>query len=221
MLLDNSDSDIAVSHDQISAGGTGVFCVQGYVAYDSDLPRQLPPFPAPRSVLADNGITTPYYGMLLMNYCAYYGAAPRLDASVVGNDISLSGTPGGGTVGIGEFATHDILCAGNTISGTADWGVYLGDDADVNGVDQPVSGWQIVGNDFSGLSASVAPILLGAGTTHNRVCPTPAGTIDNGVENWLRDPSATSGTAASAAAAVPLAAPSTLGSRPDLPVRGG
>ena len=77
-----------------------------------------------------------------------------------------------------------------------------------------MSGWQILGNDFSGLTASVAPIVLGAGTTHNLVCPTPAGTIDNGVDNWLLDPLSASREdrlARGRRAAGPLQAASTQG----------
>ena len=199
IFLDNNDSDIVVSHNDMSyAGGVGVFCDQGYVAYDSDLPDQLPLFPAPHYLIADNQIATPCSGVLLMNYCAYYDAAPRLDGAIVGNDFVMSGSPGSGACAIGEFATQDILCTHNTFSGTADTGMYLGDDIDQNNVPLTVSGWQILGNDFSGLTANVAPILLGAGTTHNLVCPTPAGTIDNGVDNWLLDPISTSASGTSA-----------------------
>jgi hypothetical protein len=200
IFLDNSDSQIVVSHNDMSyAGGVGVFCDQGWVASDSHLPTQLPPLPAPHYLVADNQIATPYAGVLFMNYCAFYDAAPRLDGAILGNDFAMSGSPGSGACAIGEFATHDILCAHNTFSGTADTGMYLGDDQDVNGAYLPVSGWRILGDDFSGLTASVAPIVLGAGTIHNLVCPTPVGTIDNGVDNWLLDPVSTSAGGASAA----------------------
>ena len=53
-------------------------------------------------------------------------------------------------------------------------------------------------------------IVLGAGTTHNLVCPTPAGTIDNGVDNWLLDPLSASARADSHAAGVASPAPSKL-----------
>jgi hypothetical protein len=206
-----SASQFTVAHNQMWAGGSDVLVGQGGFATDG-AGAPLPALPAPRYTITDNQISGggPGYGaVILWDFCPYFDAAPRLDAALVGNDLDLSG--GDGACGIAEFCTHDILCARNTFSGSASWGIYLGDDQDQNGHSVTVSGWRILGDDFSGLNASVAPILLGAGTTHNLVCPTPAGTIDNGVDNWLLDPlSANARGDLRAAAARPLAAPEKL-----------
>jgi len=206
-LIESSDSTFIVSHNRIaSSEGNAILCDQGWVAFDSGLTDQLPPLPAPRFLIADNQISASaagYSAVVLFDFDTYFDAAPRLNATIVGNTLALHNA--NGLCGIAEFGTRNVLCARNTLSGSASWGIYLGDDYDQNNQPVTVSGWQVLGNDFSGLAASVAPIVLGAGTTHNLVCPTPAGTIDNGVDNWLLDP--LSGSARSvmhAASAAPL-----------------
>lgn len=205
-FADSSDSTIVVSHNQMATEGDGVFCLQGHAALDYGLTDQLPRLPAPRYLIADNqisGVPTGYAGVVLWDFNTYFDAASCLQAAVTGNAFNLGG--GDGSCGVAEFGTRNVLCARNTFSGSASWGIYLGDDYDQNKQPVTVSGWRILGDHFSGLSASVAPILLGNGTTHNLVCPTPAGTIDNGIDNWLLDPvSASTRHDPHAAAATPM-----------------
>jgi hypothetical protein len=190
-FLDNSNSDFLVSHNQIAASGAHcVWCIQGWVANDSDLPNQLPPLPAPRFQISDNLIQTSgtASGVNLWDFTRLFESACRLDASITGNRFVLGTGPDTYGDGIGEFATQNIPCLDNSFSGSVQYGIYIGDDFnwyDNNNV-LPVSGWQIIGNDLRQLSASVAPIDLGQGTNHCLViCPTTTGVLNLGVHNTL------------------------------------
>jgi hypothetical protein len=197
--FDASDSRITVTGNRMDARDCGLQLEQGDAAsFGAGAP--LPALPAPHYVIANNQISggaPGWAGVGLFDDDTYYDAAPRLDAALTGNDFELSG--GDGFCGVAEYGTRNILCARNSFSGDASWGIYLGDDPDQNSNYVTVSGWRILGDDFSGLTASVAPIVLGAGTTHNLVSPTPAGTIDNGVDNWLLNPLHASASGLSAA----------------------
>ena len=191
LYFDNNNSDFLVSHNRIQVSGAhGVWCIQGWVANDSDLPNQLPPLPAPRFQISDNLIQTSgtASGVNLWDFTRLFDSACRLDAAITGNRFVLGTGPDTYGDGIGEFATQDIPCLDNSFSGSVQYGIYIGDDFnwyDNNNV-LPVRGWRIVGNDLRHLSASVAPIDLGAGTSHCLVvCPTTTGALNLGVDNVL------------------------------------
>jgi hypothetical protein len=66
----------------------------------------------------------------------------------------------------------------------------------------PVSGWLIVGNDLRHLSAAVAPIDLGQGSSHCLVvCPTRTGVLNLGFKNILVNVTLLPGSEATPAAA--------------------
>jgi hypothetical protein len=186
-LVDVSDSCIAISHNQITTveGGVGVFTWQGWVA-GSD--GALPPLPAPRYVITDNDMSASGNGAAVyLNDLSYplYGAASRTDAVIADNTIVLGDNS---TIGIGETSTKNIKVLRNRLSGSALVGIWVGDNfagpGDTN--PYPVSGWKIIGNDLRGLTASLAPIVLGEGSTHCVVvCPTKTDVLDKGVDNIL------------------------------------
>jgi hypothetical protein len=205
LYLDNGNSNFLVSHNQIQASGAhAVWCIQGWVANDSDLPNQLPPLPAPRFRISDNLIQTSgtASGVNLWDFTRLFGSACRLDASITGNRFVLGTGPGTYGDGIGEFATQDIPCLDNSFSGSAQYGIYIGDDFDSNNNALPVSGWLIVGNDLRHLSAAVAPIDLGQGSSHCLVvCPTRTGVLNLGFKNILVNVTLLPGSEATPAAA--------------------
>jgi hypothetical protein len=190
-FVDVSDSCIAISHNQITtvgSGGLGVFTMQGSLALQAG--GALPPLPAPRYVITDNDISASGahgagVGLVDLSY-SLYGAASRTDAVIADNTIVL-GPEGGSRVGIIEYGTKNIKVLGNCLSGSALAGIYVGDSfAFGGGGPSPVSGWQIIGNDLGGLTASLAPIVLGEGSTHCYVaCPTMTAVLDKGVDNIL------------------------------------
>jgi hypothetical protein len=189
-FVDVSAACAAISHNQITTVGSsaGVFTMQGSLALQAG--GALPSLPAPRYVITDNDISASGdYGagvdLIDLSY-PLCGAASRTDAVIADNTIVLGG--GQSLVGITEYCTKNIKVLWNCLSGSAVAGIHIGDNfADTGDTNPyPVSGWQIIGNDLRGLNASLAPIVLGAGSTHCVVvCPWKTDVLDEGVDNIL------------------------------------
>ena len=187
-LADISNSYIEISHNHMTTvGGQDVFAVQGWLAgQGTGAPLPLPP--APRYVVTDNDMRASGggYGVFVGdNSYPMYGAAGRLNVVIADNTIVLADE----SLGIGEWCTKNIKVLHNYLCGSAMAGIYVGDDW--GGTEQEpilyrVSGWKIIGNDLRNLTASVAPIILGEGTTDCVVvCPTKTDVLDKGVDNIL------------------------------------
>ena len=124
---------------------------------------------------------------LLEDNCPSLGASARLAATVDGNHFDLGSADNPAGQGIAEIFTQNIQCGGNCFSGYVDSGIGLGDDQLSDGSYFPVSGWQIIGNDFRSLTTSTASVYLGMGTTHSLVVggPPPTTVVNNGTDNTL------------------------------------
>ena len=185
--FDASDSQIAISDNRMNAAGCDVLLEQGFAAsYDTGAP--VPATPTPRYLITDNdlncGVGT---ALLLLDNCPSLGLAPRLAATIAGNHIELGSAASPAYAAIAEECTQNIKCCGNVLSGYASMGFALGDDQLPDLSYFPVSGWQIVGNDSRKLTASVADVYLGLGTTHCLVVggPPPTTVLNEGTGNIL------------------------------------
>ena len=187
LLFDNSNSSVALCHNQMSTGaGENFVAWQGFQA-SFGAGASLPPLPAPHYLIADNHMlaTGSASAFFAEDDSLLYGADNRLHATIAGNTIRLDTTG----FGIGEFATRGFWVFDNRISGSALTGMYLGDDYD--GPDgttlYPVSGWKIIGNDLHSLTTSMASIVLGNGSSHCLVVggPPPTTVLNNGTDNTL------------------------------------
>ena len=161
-FTDNSNSDIVVSNNQMTAeGGGSIFLWQGYGAPYTPLP----PLPAPRYLISDNGITANggANGMWIEDDSSNQVGTPpdRLDATIAGNSIHLDN--GGGDGGIDGFFADGIKVLFNRIWGTGLAGIDVGTEwwygpntpatpTQPAFINPPSSGWQIIGNDVSGVT---------------------------------------------------------------------
>ena len=162
-----------------------VYLAQGAAAsFGAGAP--VPATPAPRCLITGNDLTCGGEALGLEDDCPSLGFAPRLAASITNNHIDLGSAASPAFAGVGEDCTQNIPCLGNSFSGYASYGLCLGDDPFGTGY-YPVSGWQIIGNDFRNLTASTASVYLGHGTTHNLVIggPPPTTVLDLGTQNIL------------------------------------
>ena len=126
--------------------------------------------------------------------CFYDNAPDRLDATIAGNTIDLEN--GGNDAGLDGLYAQDIWFAHNRIYGTGLAGIDVGALSSLLGYPSaPASGWKIIGNDMSGLTAtgdqyggvSTAQVWLGPDATQCLVvggCK-PTTVLDQGTEDTL------------------------------------
>ena len=164
--FDNSNSTIVISHNLMQiTDGSGVQLYQSW--YNPATPP--PPLPAPRYFVCDNDITATGYGagVLMEDDSLGNGDTPRLDATVSGNTITLDNDGWDG--GIDGFMVAGTKVLDNHISGIGVAAIDVGTTFFWGAISAPPSsGWQIIGNDVSGLTAtgdqygvSTAQIWLG------------------------------------------------------------
>ena len=163
MMTDNSASDIVISHNQLQASyGGGVALQQGFGAPLTPLA----PLPAPRYLVSANSMLAT--GMAnfvwIEDDSQFYSAPDRLSATVVANRVDMQEDETGTLwdAAIDGWFANGIRVLDNRIWGTALAGVEVGTewDTSVFSAFEPGSGWQIIGNDFSGFS-SVNPYVSG------------------------------------------------------------
>ena len=196
MADDTSASQVTISHNQTTAASfDDVVLWQGYQATNLDAP--LPSLPAPHFVITDNSMLGTGYagGVDVTDDSPLYDAPYRLHALIADNDIRLDN--GGYDGGIDGIYAQGIRVLDNRISGTGLAGIDVGALASLVGLPSaPDSGWQIIGNDVSGLTAvgdqygaSTAQILLGPDADHCLVVGgcRPTTVLDQGTEDTLID----------------------------------
>ena len=213
LLTDNSNSDITVSHNRMAASqGESITLWQSW----TNPMTPPPPLPAPRYLISDNhmvaanptGGECDAGGMWLEDDSLGNATPPsRLNAVISGNSISLAN--GGIDAGIDGYMVQNIKVLSNRISGTGLTGVNVGTDFLTSFFDQPASGWQIIGNDFSGLNPTnpytsdpAAQVWLGPNADHCLVvggCK-PTTVLNQGTDDTLINVTPVSDPPAAAAA---------------------
>ena len=166
LVNDSSASQVTITRNQMTGHiAFPIVLWQGLLAYDfgGGLPL-LPPPPAPHFLISDNYIRglTGYFnyggspfltgsgGVQVEDDSNFINGAPdRLDATIVGNTIALNNL--GFAPGIAGWYADGIQVLNNRITGTGLDGIAVGTDFD-GYAPGPASGWQIIGNDFSGFT---------------------------------------------------------------------
>jgi hypothetical protein len=195
-FIDNSNSDVVVSHNNLSChGGADAWARQGWTT-----PLTPPPqLPAPRYLFCDNTIYSDGYacGMSFIDDDVWNGYSPRLHAVVVKNHFILDNSGWDAGLHI-RFGAHGIVVVHNTFSGIAGCAIDVGADA-IDGFPTGVafcSGSKIIGNNVSGLVPTIpdpslwgpeAQIWLAEDSTHNLVVGgrTPTTVLDQGTDDTL------------------------------------
>ena len=192
---DNSTGFTPWPRHLVIAHNTMLGCWEGVVAWQTDDGSGGPAWPL-RLLIADNSITTTHSqdeGMLLEDdsLAPGGGGGKTLDAMATGNHIVLNDTIGGGIDGC---FVNDAMVLGNRISGTGLAGIFVGTPASGDTAPNSDSGWKIIGNNVSGVTAdgsyygvTSAPIWLGTGATHCLVVGGKATTqvLDQGTDDTL------------------------------------
>jgi len=202
-LPDFSDSRIEASHNYMrTETGATLFITQGT---DASSAAELPPLPAPRYVICDNTMIVSHAtledgtvlgagGVMLWDDSWRLDARSRLCATVAHNAIRLDNLGwGGGVDGIGA---KNVRVQNNRIWGTGVAGIDAGTEiyASYFGIPlAPACGWQIIGNDVSGvkplnaMGGPAAPIWLGTESSHCLVVGgcRPTTVLDQGTDNIL------------------------------------
>ena len=187
--IEDSNSQIDISHNQMHcSAGDNLILTQGWI--------ELTSLPAPRYLITDNSMvaTGEAGGVWLEDDSNFYNNAPdRLGATITGNTIHLDN--GGWDGGIDGFYAQGISVLRNRIYGTGLAAVDVGAAESLWGMaSAPASGWQIIGNDVSGLTATgdqygvqTAPIWLGPDADHCLVVggKTPTTVLDQGKNDTL------------------------------------
>ena len=184
---DASDSQITVSGNRMDGADCDVLRSRASLPATTSAPR-CRDTPAPRYLITDNDLKCgDGTALLLLDNCPSLGFAGRLPATITGNQINLGSAASPAYAGIAEECTQNIKCYDNVLSGCASMGFALGDDQLPDLSYFPVSGWQIVGNDCRKLTASVADVYLGLGTTHCLVVggPPPTTVLNERTGNIL------------------------------------
>ena len=194
LLFDNVHSTVAVCHNQMScSGGENFYLSQGWQAnFGAGAP--LPPLPAPHYLIADNHMlaTGTAGGLWVEDDSPLYSAPDRLDASIAGNTIDLENE--GNDAGLDGLYAQDIWFVHNRIYGTGLAGIDVGALSFLGYPSAPASGWKIIGNDFSGLTAtgdqlggvSTAQVWLGPDADHCLVVGCgPTTVLDQGTDDTL------------------------------------
>ena len=170
-------------------------CWESVFAWQSDDGSGGPAWPV-HFFIADNRITTTHSGdegMFLEDdsLAPGGGGGKTLDAVICGNHIVLNNTINGGIDGC---FVNDAMVLGNRISGTGLAGIFVGTPASGDTAPNSDSGWRIIGNDVSGVTAdgsyygvTSAPIWLGTGATHCLVVggKAPTRVLDQGTHDIL------------------------------------
>jgi hypothetical protein len=188
-------SAIDISHNQMQASqGENIWLSQGWMA-GGGAGASLPPLPAPHFLIADNHVLATGYGggVYVEDDSFFYDNAPdRLDATIADNTIHLDNDGYDG--GIDGAYARGIRVLDNHIWGTGFAGIDVGALSSIWGSPSgPASGWQIIGNDVSGVTASTdqggpgAQIWLGPDATHCLVVGgrTPTTALDQGTHDVL------------------------------------
>jgi hypothetical protein len=194
MADDTSASQVTISHNQMTAASfDDIVLWQGYQA--TNLGAPLPSLPAPQFVITDNSMLGTDYagGVDVTDDSPLYDAPYRLHAVIADNDIRLDN--GGYDGGIDGIYAQGIQVLNNHIWGTGLAGIDVGALASLVGIPSaPDSGWRIIGNDVSGLTAvadqygvSTAQILLGPDASHCLVVGgcRPTTVLDQGTDDTL------------------------------------
>jgi hypothetical protein len=196
LLFDNSDSTATVCDNRMScSGGENVWVLQGWQAgFGAGAP--LPSPPAPHYLIAGNHMlaTGTAGGLWLEDDSSLYNAPDRLDATITGNTIDLENT--GNDAGLDGLYAQDIWFVHNRIYGTGLAGIDVGALSSVFGYPSaPASGWKIIGNDMSGLTATgdqfggvpTAQVWLGPDAAHCLVVggEAPTQVLDQGTDDTL------------------------------------
>ena len=157
LLLDGTASQITFSHNQMQApNGESLLVLQGWQANFGG-GAGLPPLPAPHYLICDNNLFDTGYagGVWLEDDSCFYNDAPdRLDATIADNTITLDN--GGWDAGIEGYYARGIKVLDNHISGVGDAAIDVGTGPFFGMNSGPTVGWQIIGNDVSGVTPSDA-----------------------------------------------------------------
>ena len=210
IVTDSSASQVTISQNQMSsAWWDDIVLWQGFQA-SLGAGAPLPSLPAPHMVVTDNRMSGTAYagGVEVEDDSPLYNAPYRLHATISGNAIGLDNDGWDG--GIDGLYAKGVRVLDNRISGTGLAGIDVGAVASLWGMQSaPDSGWQIIGNDVSGVTAtgdqygvSTAPIWLGPDADHCLVVggKAPTDVLDQGTNDTLIN--VTPATDPSAAAAV-------------------
>ena len=200
IFTDNSNSDIAVSHNRMKAThGDDLIVWQSY----ANPYTPPPPLPAPRYVISENNMVAANItsggsvvygagGVWVEDDSLGNGDTPRLNAVIKGNDIHLDN--GGYDAGVDGFWAQGIQVLDNRIWGTGLAGIDAGATWYYGPGEQPAtSGWRIIGNDVSGVIptdawvTTAAPIWLGPNASHCLVVggEAPTRVLDQGTDDTL------------------------------------
>jgi len=194
IFTDNSNSDIEVSHNQMQCSlGQNLLLWQGAAA-SNDSGAPLPPKPAPRYLIADNSMlcTGTAGGVWVEDDSSLWSAVNRLHAVIADNAIHLDND--GWDAGIDGLYAQGIWVLHNRICGTGLAAVDVGALSLLGLPSAPASGWKIIGNDVSGLTAtgdqygiSTAQIWLGPDADHCLVVGgcRPTQVLDQGTDDTL------------------------------------
>jgi len=195
LVDDSSASQVAISDNQMHCTlWASVILYQGAEA-DGGAGAPLPSLPAPRFLVTDNHIlaTGQAAGVQVLDESSLYGAPSRLEATIADNTIVLDN--GGADGGIDGIYGQGIKVVDNRITGTGLAGIDVGSYASLFGLPSaPDTGWQIIGNDVSGVTATgdqygvpTAQILLGPDADHCLVVGgcTSTTVLDQGTEDAL------------------------------------
>jgi hypothetical protein len=195
-LLDNSASQITVCDNQMQCSGwANVVLVQGWEAGGAGDASLLPPMPAPQYLISGNHIlcTGGDCGVQVQDQSCLYSAPFRLKAAIADNTITLDNAGWDG--GIDGIWGQGILVTHNRISGTGLAGIDVGAVAALFGATPgPCSGWQIIGNDVSGVTATAdqfgvptAQVWLGSEASNCLVVGgcAPTKVLDQGTKDIL------------------------------------
>jgi hypothetical protein len=181
-FYDYGNSQLTVCGNRFVCGGTNGISTQGVVVY------QDPGTSISHYLFSGNTMRVLTGGSAIGLIDGDGSSGPRaIDATIVGNDLNLGTADTAADVGgIGELWTQNIRCLGNALRGYAIWGFGVGDDQ-LDDSYFPVSGWLIVGNDCHKLTAGMADVFLGHGTSYCLVVggPPPTTVLDYGTGNTL------------------------------------
>ena len=178
-------SHFLIAHNAMQGCVDGVLTWHWYDVYD--YPDGTGPLWPASYVISDNTISPEAgdgEGMIMEDDSLLAGNGRSLCALVSGNRIALDDTVYGGIDGC---FVDDALVAHNMVSGSGLAGICIGCSFFGDTAKNSDTGWQIIGNDVSGMTASEAPIWLGPGTTDCTVIGgrAPTQVLDEGSGNTL------------------------------------
>ena len=153
LISDFSDSTLTVCHNQIScSAGENVMLWQGFqAAMNNGNASLLVPRPAPHYLISDNRMlaTGTAGGLWVEDDSWLYKSRNRLNATITDNTIALDN--GGWDAGVDGFYAQGIRVLHNRISGTGLAAIDVGADSYFGMTPALTCGWQIIGNDVSGV----------------------------------------------------------------------